>query len=135
MGESHDSLHLHLVEIKYLPPTTATYITLSHCWGFLKIISLCKDTYASFLEAIQLGMLSQTFRDTAELVRLLGYRYLWIDSLCILQDSPEDWAYESSRMGEVYSQAILNIAATASSNGDGGLSRREIALSEQPCLI
>lgn len=50
-------------------------------------------------------------------------RYIWIDSLCIIQDSIEDWNYESLTMADVYKNSSLNIAATASSNPTGGLFR------------
>ena len=51
-----------------------------------------------------------TFRDAIVTTRKLGYQYLWIDSLCIIQDSVEDWAYESSQMQHYYKNAILTIA-------------------------
>ena len=54
--------------------------------------------------------LSATFRDAVVTTRKLGYQYLWIDSLCIIQDSVEDWAYESSQMQHYYKNAILTIA-------------------------
>ncbi|KAE8451661.1 hypothetical protein EG329_003118 [Mollisiaceae sp. DMI_Dod_QoI] len=63
----------------------------------------------------------RTFRETIELTRLLGAQYLWIDSLCIIQDSREDWLHESSIMGEVYAHGALNIAATVAVDGDGGI--------------
>jgi hypothetical protein len=47
----------------------------------------------------------------------LGFRYIWIDSLCIVQDDPEDWEVQSALMSEIYQNAILTLAAT-SSNGD-----------------
>lgn len=65
--------------------------------------------------------LPRTFRDVIEVARRLGIRYLWIDSLCIVQDSAEDWSAESSVMGRVYRNALCNIAATASADSQGGL--------------
>jgi hypothetical protein len=53
--------------------------------------------------------------------RKLGARFLWIDSLCILQDSVDDWRAESAEMGSVYSHSLCNIAATANSGHGGGL--------------
>lgn len=55
------------------------------------------------------------------MTRRLGVRYMWIDSLCICQDDVKDWERESSRMAAVYSNAYLTIAATGSSDADGGL--------------
>jgi hypothetical protein len=53
--------------------------------------------------------------------RKLHVRYLWIDSLCIIQDDTEDWRTESLRMDQVYKNALLNIAATAASDSRRGL--------------
>lgn len=62
------------------------------------------------------------------MTRLLGVRYIWIDSLCIMQDSVSDWQAESSAMGKVYEYSICNIAATAAStDGMSGLYRRRNA--------
>ncbi|KAG4428183.1 hypothetical protein IFR05_016332 [Cadophora sp. M221] len=63
--------------------------------------------------AIDLENLSPTFRDAVAVCRHLGLRYLWIDSLCIVQDSAQDWRDESSRMHSVYSNAMLNICGIA----------------------
>jgi hypothetical protein len=43
-----------------------------------------------------------TFFDATIITRELGYRYLWIDSLCIVQDFLEDWEAESQNMGNIY---------------------------------
>lgn len=53
-------------------------------------------------------------------IQHLGIRYLWVDSLCICQDDPEDWARESSRMADIYSNAYLVIAANRSADASGG---------------
>ncbi|KAF2829411.1 hypothetical protein CC86DRAFT_189210 [Ophiobolus disseminans] len=50
----------------------------------------------------------------------LGYEYLWIDSLCIIHNDVADWRFEGSRMPDIYSNALLTIAATASSGASGG---------------
>jgi hypothetical protein len=53
--------------------------------------------------------------------RRLGFRYLWIDSLCIIQDDENDWLSESAKMCDVYTYSYLTLAATSSSDGSGGL--------------
>lgn len=70
-----------------------------------------------------------------ELTYALGIKYLWIDSLCIIQDSKDDWLNESSTMGRFYAQGHLNIAATYSQNGDGGLFNQSNLLDASPCII
>lgn len=66
---------------------------------------------------IPLKDLPQTFRDAMELTRRLGYRYIWIDSLCIVQDSESDWHREALAMSSIYGNSSCNIAAM----GDGGV--------------
>ena len=54
----------------------------------------------------------------------LGIRFLWIDPLSILQDSPENWVLESVKMRNVYKGAIVTIAAASSSKASEGIFRR-----------
>jgi hypothetical protein len=83
-----------------------------------------------------MSALSTTFRHAVEVTRRLGLSYIWIDSLCIIQDSKADWAAESVRMQAVYSSAIVDIAATASSDGHGGLFRdRDARAALLPCQV
>lgn len=62
----------------------------------------------------------KTFQDAVHVARLLGISYLWIDSLCILQDSQDDWRHEAALMGEVYKHALFNISATVATDDSGG---------------
>ena len=65
--------------------------------------------------------LPRTYRDAVSACRYLGLRYLWIDSLCILQDSKADWQVESPKMIRYYGQCYVCIAATNVSGSDAGL--------------
>jgi hypothetical protein len=107
---------------KLLPSTE--YVTLSHCWGHSKVITLTSSTNPIFSKSIPILDLSQTFQDAIIVTRRLstkyGIKHLWIDSLCILQDSKEEWLEEAPRMAEVYGNCWCNLAAT----GGGGLSTR-----------
>lgn len=67
-----------------------------------------------------MDLLPQSFRDAVDVTRMLGLRYLWIDSLCIIQDSPEDWDEEASHMADVYSNAYCTIAATRAEGSNAG---------------
>ncbi|MCJ1405492.1 hypothetical protein MMC11_008720 [Xylographa trunciseda] len=69
---------------------------------------------------IDLDSLPRTFRDTIVATRRLGYRYCWIDSLCILQDSHQDWVHEASLMHQYYKHAVLSIAADSASGDHEG---------------
>ncbi len=62
-------------------------------------------------------------REAVQAVRTLGTRYLWIDSLCIMQDGEDDWNRESLLMAYVYGGCVLNMAAMVSENCGGGLFR------------
>ncbi|KPM39859.1 hypothetical protein AK830_g6698 [Neonectria ditissima] len=72
------------------------------------------------LKGIMLSSLPRTFRDAVSIARRLGLRYLWIDSLCIIQDSVKDWEIESSKMADIYRQSFIAIAATSSPDFRGG---------------
>jgi hypothetical protein len=97
------------------------YMSLSHCWGKAKFFTLLQSNMAELQTAIPMDKLTKTFRDSVELTRKLQVKYLWIDSLCIIQDSVDDWAFESARMMNVYSNSYCNIAATGAADGSRGL--------------
>ncbi|RSL41210.1 hypothetical protein CEP54_015893 [Fusarium duplospermum] len=99
---------------------TGTYVCLSHCWGKDKLITTTSQTIASHFNKIPLTGLPKTFRDAVTLTRNLGLRYLWIDSLCIIQGSKEDWQIESSKMADIYHDSFLTIAAISSPDSRGG---------------
>ena len=101
------------------------WITLSHCWGGSSPLKTTLSSFAERLKVIPPDTMPSTFRDAVVITRKLGVRHLWIDSLCIIQDSPEDWKSEATRMAGVYKYGLLNIAAnTASTCHDGIFSNR-----------
>lgn len=108
--------------------TDLEYATLSHCWGKTKHITTETDTQKKREAGIAFSELNRTFQDAVLVTRALGLGYLWIDSLCIVQDSAADWQRESSLMGSVYNGAVVNIAADAAEDGDQGfLSKRTLS--------
>lgn len=102
------------------------YVALSHCWGpVAEQLCTTSATLQNHKEGIPIQILPQTFKDAVQVVRELGLRYLWIDSLCIIQDDIEDWREESEKMTEVYRNAHLVLAAARSvSDSEGFLSPR-----------
>lgn len=98
----------------------APYLTLSHCWGSKPLIRLVKDNFEAMKRDVPWTSLSKTFQDTIVLTWKLGFRYVWIDSLCILQDSKEDWEYHASRMAQIYSNSQLTISASSGADGAHG---------------
>ncbi|KAF2738918.1 HET-domain-containing protein, partial [Polyplosphaeria fusca] len=101
-------------------PSKEQYITLSHCWGKAKIIRLLESTLERFQKAIPFKRLPRNFQDAVKTTAMLGYRYIWIDSLCIIQDSSEDWKAEAAKMGAVYRHSVCTLAALGSSSSQGG---------------
>ncbi|KAH6879455.1 heterokaryon incompatibility protein-domain-containing protein [Thelonectria olida] len=93
-------------------PKRLRYLTLSHCWGKLHIIRLMEFNVDDFPQNIPFSYLPKTFQDAIRITRRLGFSYLWIDSLCIIQNSPTDWLHEARLMGKIYKNAACNIAAS-----------------------
>jgi len=95
------------------------YFTLSHCWGTIDILKLTRENIDDMQREIRETELCQTFRDAINVTRMLGFSYIWIDSLCIIQDDVEDWRKEASRMSDVYGGSTLNLAASGAQDGRG----------------
>lgn len=111
------------------------YITLSHCWGKIEIKKLTKANISQLTKSIDINELTKTFQEAIIVARRLGIQFLWIDSLCIIQDSREDWARESSAMGDVYKNALCNIAATAAPDGRTGCFLERNPLLARTCRL
>jgi hypothetical protein len=112
--------------------TSYKYVALSHCWGPKhdaagNLNMIPRTTKANLGKHISHGLpgpsLTKTFRDVLDVTRKLGIEYIWIDSLCIVQDDQEDKIQELPRMGSIYGGAYLVVAATLAENGDHGLHR------------
>lgn len=99
------------------------YIALSHCWGSsaTPIRRTTKENHEDHLNNIPVAELPPTFKDAITVSRALRVRYLWIDSLCIIQDDEVDWANEAGKMAHVYEGSYFTIAATSSMDSQGGL--------------
>jgi Heterokaryon incompatibility protein (HET) len=101
------------------------YIALSYCWGGQQRLTTTLWTLAKRVKGIPKSRLPQTIRDAIEVTQRLGFRYLWVDSLCIIQDSQDDMRAELAMMGEVYKNATITLAAgNAKSVEEGFLSER-----------
>jgi hypothetical protein len=111
------------------------YLALSHCWGKEKTTTLKISTFAASQTSIPLSSLPKNFLDAAIITIKLGFKYLWIDSLCIIQDSPLDKARELPTMGSVYGHAVLTIAALGAENSHGGCFTTRNPLSLVPALL
>ncbi|KAM4060740.1 heterokaryon incompatibility protein [Hirsutella rhossiliensis] len=67
--------------------------------------------------------------------REMGSSFIWIDSLCIMQDSKDDWKREAPRMSDIYRGAVLNIAATSGADTDAGCLPSRMQFSMEPLVI
>ncbi|KAF2502274.1 HET-domain-containing protein [Lophium mytilinum] len=112
----------------------ADYATLSHRWASQEIPKLTSEGRASMKRGVLPRPLTRTMLDAVQVAReWLNVRYLWIDSLCIIQDSQEDWVTESAMMAEVYRNSYCNIAGAAAST-DGLFVDRDVSM-VQPYVI
>lgn len=131
---SDSPLPTRIIDVRSNPPflrdahgEKARYTCLSYCWDKLQPLTTTVNTLRSRQEGIHWHSLPQTFKDAIKVTRNLRIPYIWIDSLCIVQDSAEDWAVESANMRAVYGNSYLTIAATSSADSHGGLFRRTVA--------
>ncbi|KAF2866314.1 heterokaryon incompatibility protein-domain-containing protein, partial [Massariosphaeria phaeospora] len=95
------------------------YLTLSHRWPPEPILKLAKSTLSRLMENIAMEEIPLTFQHAVIVTRQLGYRYLWIDSLCIIQDSAYDWENESANMGDIYRGSVCTIAVLTNKDSPG----------------
>jgi hypothetical protein len=110
-----------LVESESL--AVARYCALSHCWGptYKQPLRTMRESYPSHLRNIAYDILPKTFREAIALTRSLSIEYLWIDSLCIIQDDQDDWLSEAGKMAGVYRNATLVISASDAKDSTEGL--------------
>lgn len=87
------------------------YACLSHCWGAQPPITTTTQTFAQYQHNIPWASLPKTFQDAVSFTYRLGISCLWIDSLCIIQDSLDDWLREGSNMSHIYRNSHVTLAA------------------------
>jgi Heterokaryon incompatibility protein (HET) len=109
--ENGDKIKVRLVETK---GKMGQFIALSHRWGAVQPLQTTKANQSAHYERINEEHLPKTFRDAIFMAGRLGIEYLWIDSLCIVQDDTEDWLRESQCMGSIYQRALCTFAAVDS---------------------
>lgn len=89
------------------------YRTVSRCWGKSQLIKLERHNLSEFLRDIPMRKLSRTFQHVVSAAWKLGFEYILIDALCIVQDDPEDWQKAAATMADVYAGSSLSFAAIA----------------------
>ncbi|PQE29592.1 heterokaryon incompatibility protein [Rutstroemia sp. NJR-2017a BBW] len=109
------------------------YITLSHCWGSGIDFVATTTNVAALEKNIPFRNLCTNFQDAITVTRNLGFEYLWIDALCILQDSRQEWAEQSALMAQIYQRSALMISAAAATQPQHGfLSDRPLSVARSP---
>ncbi|EXJ66666.1 uncharacterized protein A1O5_10337 [Cladophialophora psammophila CBS 110553] len=107
------------------PTQPVRFAALSYCWGKGKQHITTKNNVRSRYHHFAISELPKTIQDALIMTRALGLGYLWVDSICIVQDDEEDWDTEASRMADLYSGAWIVLAATqAPDSAAGFLDRR-----------
>jgi len=129
-----DSEMTRLVVAKHLQEP---YVALSYCWGrgATESLMLRDENLESMQRGIDEEKLVKTYREAFQVARSLNFWYIWIDALCIIQGSKEDWEYESARMGEVYGNAALSIVAARSSDSRDGFLQNNFKPPVDACPI
>jgi hypothetical protein len=105
-------------------PTKCRYIALSYTWGGVNMdmMDCVWSNRSGVLDLTPVfGMLPKTIRDAICLVKSLGERYIWIDSVCICQQSAHDKNEQIAQMDRIYSSAVFTIVAAAGKDANAGL--------------
>ncbi|OCL02287.1 HET-domain-containing protein, partial [Glonium stellatum] len=123
LGILHEPGPIHLIisEEHFGKTSDREYTTLSHCWGTLDILKLKKDNIEALRKGFEINDLPKSFQDAIKVARYLQIRYMWIDSICIIQDDVDDWRREASKMADVYQHSFCTIAAAGAPDGSYGL--------------
>ncbi|RGP74044.1 hypothetical protein FSPOR_1739 [Fusarium sporotrichioides] len=115
-------------------PDPASYVALSYSWGSGYNVTLCLENIHDFQKEIPAASLPNTIQDAITTTKALGYEYIWIDALCIIQDSKEDWIEQSSKMGDIYGSAAFTLTAAGNPNVKDKMSCRRDPRAIRPCV-
>jgi hypothetical protein len=98
----------------------AGYVALSYCWGGPQRYQTERDKIERYMHALPVEGLPKSLQDAILLTRALGIQYIWIDSLCIIQDCDEDKDREMARMANIYKNTVFTISAARAKSCDEG---------------
>jgi hypothetical protein len=109
------------------PPsgTKGKYVALSYCWGDTIHFTTNQANLVELSNGFHVRLLPPTIQDTVEFTKALGFKYLWVDALCIIQGNNDmarrDWEVESAKMSKVYGNAFVTIVASSARACDEGM--------------
>jgi hypothetical protein len=115
------------IKVVDITDPSVIYVALSYCWGAGSRLTLTEDTLHSFQSSIPWDIIPRTIWDAIALTMQLQISYIWVDALCVLQDSRQDWQRESVKMKDIYKHARLVLSTDRAANTDTGFltSRRQ----------
>ncbi|KAH8654951.1 heterokaryon incompatibility protein-domain-containing protein [Tricladium varicosporioides] len=96
------------------------YATLSYSWGTSLPLTTTSSNIKQYRKGLSIELLPQTLRDAVRIAQLLGFRYLWVDALCIIQDDAADWAVQAALMTDIYEGSALCISALSAKDCNSG---------------
>ncbi|KAF2848604.1 HET-domain-containing protein, partial [Plenodomus tracheiphilus IPT5] len=115
------------------------FAAMSHCWGTTPFLTLTQNLMPRYeQEGIHLAELPQNIQDVIQVCRWLQLRYIWIDSLCIIQSGPEayaDWAYHVKLMAKIYATATVCISTAAASGANENCFRTRNTRPLEPVVV
>lgn len=111
------------------------YAALSYRWSSDKSFVLSSTNITGYQETIALSDVSATIRDSVAVTRALGLQYLWIDSMCIIQDDPIDWSREATTMSKVYGLSACTIVAANSGEDSSSCFATRNPHRVRPCRV
>ncbi|KAJ0421411.1 heterokaryon incompatibility protein-domain-containing protein [Aspergillus carlsbadensis] len=97
-----------------------SYVVLSYVWGSGQTYTLKTENQAQLCRGLDMTLVARTIKDAFEVTVRLGFHYIWVDALCIIQDSPDDLASELPQMANIYEYGALTIAAASANSSDEG---------------
>jgi hypothetical protein len=126
----HSQIPKHLIDVTHTEgprivehisiPQAPKYVALSYVWGPMQTYVLEKSSLEAMKSALDMSRVPQTILDAIKVTKLLGYPFLWIDALCIVQDSGPEMMEEISALGEIYENATVTIIAGNSPSASSG---------------
>jgi Heterokaryon incompatibility protein (HET) len=131
VGHDNEDICLHETSNEH-----GVYAALSYCWGrSTALLKTTQSTLATFKYKIEWQTVPRTIQDAIVIARRIGLKYIWVDCLCIVQDSLADWEIEAAKMCEYYQNAWVTIAATASRSAHDGIFNDRVGVTPPKGII
>ena len=116
VGASLSVYRVHL----WVNPAPAPYVALSYCWGGNQLYKTTKARIHAGQFDLDWHKIPKTLQDAVKVTAVLGFKYLWIDAFCIIQDDMDDFAFQMADVPSIYAYAAVTIAASRSTTAAQG---------------